>query len=301
DSISRDGSGTVPNKTRPESILRNTNTISTDSNIVTEPNVTSNTTQAITQDPIKICYDRFEKPHKKLDGALAILYDLNNIKNFRDIEEEILSRTLPKQWRKIKLGCICYQVSNTTKADHYDLKSDEAISAFISEVKYKKSLQLCVYQENEFTRANKRIRTLETESDTINTLNSIKKKIYENLPSCDIHIQGCLISGDGRHLKLDGDLITLWARAILTKMQGVDEQTPPNIPSFDKSKYRYPVSRRSSDEANMLPLRSITLNTKKKSPLKSNVHITKNMTFQDLLNYVFPNGPPTGKRDLPHL
>ncbi|CAG8732520.1 5618_t:CDS:2, partial [Dentiscutata heterogama] len=165
------------------------------------------------------CYDRFEKPHKKLDGALAIPYDLKNIKSFGNIEKEILSRSLPEHWGKIKLGQICYQISNTTKADHYDLKSDGAITAFISEVKYKKNLQLCIYQENnESIRASKRVRTLEMESDAINTLNNIKKKIYKNLPSCEIHIQG------------------------------VDEKTPPNIPSFDKNKYQYPISKQFSNE-----------------------------------------------------
>ncbi|RIB29270.1 hypothetical protein C2G38_1199168 [Gigaspora rosea] len=163
-----------------------------------------------------VCFDRFEKPHKKLDGALAIPYDLDSVKSFGDVEENILSRTLPEQWGRIKLGHICYQTSKTMKADHYDLKSDGAIIAFISEIKCKKNLQLCVYQENdEITRASKRIRTLETESDTMNTLNNIKKKLYDNLPSCDIHVQGCLISDNGKHLKLDGDLITLWARAIV--------------------------------------------------------------------------------------
>lgn len=49
----------------------------------------------------------------------------------------------------------------------------------------------------------------------INTLNIIKKRIYENLPTCDAHVQGCLISEDGRHLKLDSDIVTLWARAIV--------------------------------------------------------------------------------------
>ncbi|RIB12417.1 hypothetical protein C2G38_2041847 [Gigaspora rosea] len=73
---------------------------------------------------ILVCYDRFEKPHKKLDGVLAILYDLDSVKSFRDIEENILSRTLPEQWGRIKLVHICYQASKTLKADHYDLKSD---------------------------------------------------------------------------------------------------------------------------------------------------------------------------------
>ncbi|RIB03562.1 hypothetical protein C2G38_2049167 [Gigaspora rosea] len=48
-----------------------------------------------------ICYDRFEKPHRKLDRALVIPYDLDNIKNFRNIKEEILSRTLTEKWGKL--------------------------------------------------------------------------------------------------------------------------------------------------------------------------------------------------------
>lgn len=41
---------------------------------------------------------------------------------------------------------------------------------------------------------------------------------------------------------------------------------------------------------------SVTIHTKKKSPFKSNIHVTQDMTFQSLLNYMFPKGPPTGKR-----
>ena len=40
----------------------------------------------------------------------------------------------------------------------------------------------------------------------------------------------------------------------------------------------------------------ITIHLKKKSPYKSNIQITKKMTFQDLINFVFPMGPPEGKR-----
>lgn len=34
-------------------------------------------------------------------------------------------------------------------------------------------------------------------------------------------------------------------------MQGVDEQNPPNIPLFDKTKYRYPISKRASNSDNI--------------------------------------------------
>ncbi|CAG8638978.1 13437_t:CDS:2, partial [Dentiscutata heterogama] len=114
---------------------------------------------SIVKEPV-VCYNRFEKPHKKLDGALAIPYVLDNIKDFENVEEEILSRTLPKQWVKIELGHICYQLSNTSKADQYDLKADGAIIAFVTEAKYKKNIHLCVYQEYKDDKANKRIRDL---------------------------------------------------------------------------------------------------------------------------------------------
>ncbi|CAG8534624.1 6440_t:CDS:2, partial [Dentiscutata heterogama] len=230
-----------------------------------------------------------------IDGALAIPFNPDNIKTFGNIEEKILSRTRPKQWGKIELGRICYQISSTSKADHYDLKSDVAIMAFVAEIKCKKNLQLCVYQEpknknthnrlnedEESNQLNKRIRTLETDSNTLNTLNTIKKNIYNNLLACSIHIQGCLISEDG-----------------------ADERTPPNSPLFDKSKYRYPTSNHPLKNVITLPilpieitsiLRSVTVHTKKKSLFKANIHITKDMTFQDLLTFIFPSGPPNGKR-----
>ncbi|CAG8487879.1 3062_t:CDS:1, partial [Cetraspora pellucida] len=43
-------------------------------------------------------------------------------------------------------------------------------------------------------------------------------------------------------------------------------------------------------------LQFITVHTKKKSPFKANIHVTKDMTFQDLLTFIFPNGSPNGKR-----
>lgn len=39
-----------------------------------------------------------------------------------------------------------------------------------------------------------------------------------------------------------------------------------------------------------------TVHLKKKSPYKTNIQITKEMTFQDLIKFVFPMGPPEGKR-----
>ncbi|RIB18670.1 hypothetical protein C2G38_2141998 [Gigaspora rosea] len=105
-----------------------------------------------------VCNNKFEKPNKKLDGALAIPFNPKNIKIFGNIEEKILSCNLPKQWGKIEIGRICY------------------------------------------------------------------------------HTSRCLISEDGQYLKLDSDAINLWVRAIIIKMKGVDEKTPPNAPMFDKSK-----------------------------------------------------------------
>ncbi|CAG8476883.1 6665_t:CDS:2 [Ambispora gerdemannii] len=40
----------------------------------------------------------------------------------------------------------------------------------------------------------------------------------------------------------------------------------------------------------------VSIHTKKKSPYKSNLVVTKGMTFSDLLRHVFPDGPPNGKR-----
>ena len=64
---------------------------------------------------------------------------------FDQIEEEILSRNLPKEWGKIELGLICYQKTSSIKADHFDLKSKDAIMAFVAECKKRKNVQLCVY------------------------------------------------------------------------------------------------------------------------------------------------------------
>ena len=47
-----------------------------------------------------VCFDKFKQPRKKLDRAIDIPYDLNNLSSFGQIEEEILSRNLPKEWGK---------------------------------------------------------------------------------------------------------------------------------------------------------------------------------------------------------
>ena len=63
-----------------------------------------------------------------------------------------MSHKLLTEWEKIELEFICYQKSTSTKADHYDLKSDGTIATFITEYKKKKNTQLCVYS----TKYNKR-------------------------------------------------------------------------------------------------------------------------------------------------
>jgi hypothetical protein len=70
---------------------------------------------------------------------------LDDLTTFGQIEEEILSRSLPKEWGKIELGLICYQKSSTSKADHFNLKPSDTIMAFVAECKKNKKIQLCVY------------------------------------------------------------------------------------------------------------------------------------------------------------
>jgi hypothetical protein len=48
-------------------------------------------------------------------------------------------------------------------------------------------------------------------------LDAAKKAIIKNFKECSFHIQGCLIAEDGRHLKLNSESITLWARAMVYK------------------------------------------------------------------------------------
>ena len=173
-----------------------------------------------------VCFNQYQQPHKKLDGALSIPFHLDEILNFGHIEEEILSRKRPAAWGKIEMGLICYQLSSTLKADHFEINSSDTVSAFISAVQSKKNVQLCVYQEkltqkkhtlygssviNE-SNSNKR---LDAESETTSEINQIKERIYKNLKTCVFHTQGCLISKDGRHLKLNGEMVTMWARSIV--------------------------------------------------------------------------------------
>ena len=100
---------------------------------------------------------------------------MDELNTFGQIEEEILSRKLPTEWGKIDLGFICYQKSTSTKADHYDLKSDGAIAAFVTECKKKKNTQLCVYSTKHNKRKQIVCRSSVTENDSAEE--SVPKKI----------------------------------------------------------------------------------------------------------------------------
>ena len=53
------------------------------------------------------------------------------------------------------------------------------------------------------------------DSETVSTIKSTKQEIIDSLKKCEYHPEGCLISDDGRHLRLDNDIITIWARAMV--------------------------------------------------------------------------------------
>jgi len=55
----------------------------------------------------------------------------------------------------------------------------------------------------------------ENKSESLSALNIAKKAIYNNLKEYPFHIQEYLIAEDGRYLKLDSELITIWAHAIV--------------------------------------------------------------------------------------
>ena len=149
---------------------------------------------------------------------------LDEISNFGNIEEEILLRSRPDTWGKIEMGVICYQLSSATKADHFELKSSDTVAAFISAVKNKKNVQLCVYQEKKVVQKKQTLygsSVIDNEGESnlknmeSDAIVQIKEKIYKNLKQCSFHIQGCLMADDGRHLKLSGEMVTMWARAIV--------------------------------------------------------------------------------------
>jgi hypothetical protein len=96
-----------------------------------------------------VCFTQIQLPRKKLEGAVSIPFNLDEVTNFGNVEEEILSRSnsFPKLWGKIEIGLICYQLSTAVKADHFEIKSVDSVSAFVFAAKNKKNLTLCIYQE----------------------------------------------------------------------------------------------------------------------------------------------------------
>ncbi|PKB95973.1 hypothetical protein RhiirA5_435700 [Rhizophagus irregularis] len=245
-----------------------------------------------------------------------------------------ISTALPLSPLPIETSCPISDKSTSSKADHFDLKSNGAITAFVAECKKRKNIQLCVYSTKQTKRkqihgstvidddevdesVQKKTRTSESDSSD-SPLHAIKLEIFENLPKCEYHVQGCLISEDGCHLKLNNDMITIWARAVIAKISGVDTTNPPSTKIFDRINYRYPNSKKPLenyhnkfnilfiDDPISAPIQNAspknvkpnlaTIHLKKKSPYKSNIQITKGMTFQDLIRFVFLSGPPEGKR-----
>ncbi len=77
---------------------------------------------------------------------------MDDLNTFGQIEEEILSCDLSKKWGQIEISLICYQKTTNAKADHFNLKSNSAINAFVTECKKIKSIQLCVYSANQTKR-----------------------------------------------------------------------------------------------------------------------------------------------------
>ena len=43
----------------------------------------------------------------------------------------------------------------------------------------------------------------------------MKLEIHQNFLKCEYHIQGYLIAEDGHHLKLNNDMITIWAKVMV--------------------------------------------------------------------------------------
>jgi len=99
-----------------------------------------------------VCFNQFQNPRKKLDGAVSISLILDDVNSFDQIDEAILSKELPKTWGKIEIGFYSYQLSKGVGADHFNLKSKESVLAFVDEAKRRKNVQLSVYQEKTATR-----------------------------------------------------------------------------------------------------------------------------------------------------
>lgn len=78
-------------------------------------------------------------------------------------------------------------------------------------------MQLCVYKEKS-EKIKKKVMygsSVTDDKQESEALIQVKEKIYGNLKRCDFHIQGCLMEDDGRHLNLTGEMVTMWARAIV--------------------------------------------------------------------------------------
>ena len=99
------------------------------------------------------------------------------------------------------MGLICYQLSSTLKADHFEINSPDTVSVFVSAIKNKKNVQLCVYQEKSIQKkqtlyGSSIIKELNAKSGITLEINQIKERIYKNLKEYAFHIQGCLIADD---------------------------------------------------------------------------------------------------------
>ena len=77
---------------------------------------------------------------------------------------------MPAEWKEIELGLIYYQKSSSTKVDHFDLKSNGVIVAFVAECKRKKNIQLCIYFAKQTKRKQMVCRSSVIENDTEESL-----------------------------------------------------------------------------------------------------------------------------------
>ncbi|GBC51152.2 uncharacterized protein OCT59_022392 [Rhizophagus irregularis] len=176
--------------------------------------------------------------------------------------------------------------------------------AFVAECKKNKKIQLCVYSAKQNKRkeivygssvvkdnveesVSKKLRT--SESDSGSLLNTTKSEIYKNLPKCEYHIQGCLIAEDGRHFKLNNEMVIIWARAIIAKINRIDAIHSPLTKLFDRVNYRYPNSKRPLEDHN----NNFSIDD---SAIPVLLERTKPNLATTSLNIYFPMGPPEGKR-----
>jgi hypothetical protein len=97
--------------------------------------------------------DRYEVEFREMAGAVAARFEARGFTTRIAFQSQGASAepwlgpdlAETKEWRKIELGLICYQKSSNSKADHFNLKSSDAIVAFVAECKKNKKVQLCVY------------------------------------------------------------------------------------------------------------------------------------------------------------